>query len=97
MARYACVIKGSNGVLYYDESTPEQDKMDDGTCSFGGNGYLRFWKACKEYANDFRTMAQALDGTRHIKHDYPELCAMIGTGQITATIFDLDSDEEREI
>lgn len=52
MARYNFTYKKSDQVLYYDESLPEEDKMDksdggDTYCSFTGNGFLKFWSRCK--------------------------------------------------
>lgn len=53
MARYAYSCESGNGkCLLYLESTTEEDKLDmagDQTAvGFTGNGYLAFWKRCKE-------------------------------------------------
>lgn len=56
MARYVytCEDRDSGEVLVYLESTPEEDALDEVNAGvlvgFTGNGYLSFWKRCKEAA-----------------------------------------------
>lgn len=48
---YSCTVNGK--CVGYLESTTEEDKLDmveDQTAvGFNGNGYLAFWKRCKEF------------------------------------------------
>ena len=53
MARYVYSCKSKNGeCIGYLESTTEEDKLDmvddQMAVGFTGNGYLQFWKRCKE-------------------------------------------------
>ena len=53
MARYVYSCKSKNGeCIGYLESTTEEDKLDmvgdEMAVGFTGNGYLQFWKRCKE-------------------------------------------------
>lgn len=56
MARYVYTCEGESGCLDYFESTTEEDKMDmvenQTAVAFTGNGYLAFWKRCKEAERD---------------------------------------------
>lgn len=53
MARYnySCTVNGE--CVAYFESTTEEDKLDmvddQMAVRFTGNGYLAFWKRCKEF------------------------------------------------
>lgn len=53
MARYVYSCERNGRCVGYLESTTEEDKLDmveDQTAvGFTGNGYLAFWRRCKEY------------------------------------------------
>ncbi len=53
MSRYVYSCKGATCCLGYLESTTEEDKLDmvenQMAVGFTGNGYLAFWKRCKDF------------------------------------------------
>lgn len=58
MARYVYSCEDEEGCMAYDESTSEEDAMDTVNAGvfvgFTGNGYLAFWKRCKESERKLR-------------------------------------------
>lgn len=59
MARYAYSCEAEDGeCLLYLESTPEEERLDEVNAGvfvgFTGNGYLGFWKRCKESEGGLR-------------------------------------------
>ena len=99
MARYVFSICVNGSYVYYDESTPEQDRMDAAFAEMGGSGYLSFWKKCKEVFLGVRELIDAVTGNPMAKEVFPELASIAGADkeQVEATITDLDYGHEKRL
>ena len=63
MARYVFTYVVDGACKIYEESTPEEERLDfdedgDRVVDMGG-GYLAFWKRCKTLVNDYKLIAMA--------------------------------------
>lgn len=99
MARYVFTMCVKGNCIVYDESTPEEDKMDARFTEMGGPGYLSFWKRCKEATIEFRRLINAVNGMKYLGTVLPgtEWLTDVDLSTLTATISDLDYGEEREL
>ena len=87
MARYVFSYEIDGDTVIYEESSPDEDKMDISNgavlINFTGNGYLKFWKRCMNIVGEYERIARAIDGTSFADIVEPKFVVGIGRGTFT--------------
>ena len=100
MARYVFTYVVDGACKIYEESTPEEEKLDfdengNRLVEMTGGGYLAFWKRCKTLVNDYKRIAMAYR-YNSIATDEDRDAFPLGE-EAVGTITNLDSGMEKVI
>ena len=97
MSRYVFTHTVGESCEVYLESTADEDMADchDGVISieFTGNGYLHFWKRCKETLAQYERLMDAAKDNPYAE----SLGIDVPDGEQSSVITDLWYDEEKRI